>query len=165
MADVGLSFAPTAQNLYNQGQRGGGISGNVSPVQDAIKILSFRQPTVLGSSAPVPQSIFGTNAPTAQGGQIGGGIAENLLRMLFGGQMTGGIPSPFGLNPQSNTLAPTPLGGTPLGPPSSGLPASVIFHEPRPDSGGITGGPSTTPPPPSPGTGGISGGGGRGQQY
>jgi hypothetical protein len=61
MADdgFGLSFAPFA-GKQGYGDQGG---GQLSPVQEAIQILSLRRPTVVGASAPGPNGLINPNAP------------------------------------------------------------------------------------------------------
>lgn len=126
MANIGISFSPTNQTSPQQASR-----TPVSPVQDAIRILSFRQPTVLGVHAPVAQSLFsplGLSSPSGAGlGNPDSGMIQDLLRYLFGGGAATGMPGPG---------APTVSGG-PTGL-SSGPPSPTIS----------LGGP-TAPPPPS----------------
>jgi hypothetical protein len=88
MADdgFGLSFAPFA-GKQGYGDQGG---GPLSPVQEAIQILSLRRPTVVGASAPGPNGLINPNAPGGPGGAGGGGmdfsaLLQTLLKQ-FGGQ-------------------------------------------------------------------------------
>ena len=98
MADVGLSFSPTSVNSQQQHTGQGS-----SPVQDAIRILSFRLPTVLGASAATPMQNLG--GPSPFGSQLGAAVIQNWLKQLLGGteppqssygQMFGdtGMPTP-----------------------------------------------------------------------
>jgi hypothetical protein len=89
MADdgFGLSFAPFA-GKQGYGDQGG---GQLSPVQEAIQILSLRRPTVVGASAPGPNGLINPNAPGGPGGAgaPGGMDFSALLQTLlkqFGGQ-------------------------------------------------------------------------------
>lgn len=134
MANVGLSFG-------DPGARGGQLrSSPAATTQDAIRTLSIRMPTVLGGSAPAPPSLMG--GPTMQGGNMGGSMAENFLRMLFGGQ-------PMASNPMM-------MGGQGMGMAQSGgqggqaLPASVTVNnnEPRQQWDFPTPPPTAQPPMP-----------------
>lgn len=163
MDQPGLSFSP-----FNQrpGQAAPGVAQ--SPVQDAIKILSFRMPSVVGASAPAPSGLLG--GPTPQGAGVGGGLMQEFLkRLLIGQQATGGpspapsmpsMSSPMGLgqtNPFSASMGSSPS-SMPSPDTSNPLPASVQFKDPldRMQPPGV-------PAPPMPGSGpggGLGGGGG-----
>src|SRR5262245_35401605 len=89
MADVGLSFSPTNQP-YGTPTTG----SQRSPSQDAIQILRFRLPSILGASAIAPRSLLG--GPALQGSMMGGSgtAAEDFIRRLFGGGLVLGAPLP-----------------------------------------------------------------------
>lgn len=156
MANVGLNFGPNAQ--------GGQLrSSPASPTQDAIRILSFRMPTILGSAAPAPPSLLG--GPTAQGGQMGGSMAENWLRMLFGGgQMNGPMGGMGGGATGSMGMGMSSMGSSPYAPPSSSLPASFQFggdpEQPQPRDPGMPSAPQAPQPqmPQMPSFGNVYGG-------
>lgn len=142
MSDLGVSFSP-----FNQPQKGQAPAGQTAPVQDAIKIMSLRMPTVAGASAAAPQALLG--GPTAQGGQLGsanGGLLQAFLRrLLLGGQPTAGVNPPA--PPQGLGAPPMPTSGLAPGG-GAGLPVGVSF------------GTGSTPPtgaPPSPPTGNAMG--------
>lgn len=113
MPDVGLSFSPTSAPGQYGGAQSGRPGGGVSPVMDAIKILSFRVPQVLGQNAPVAPSLLA-------GGAAGGGatpmgsnaaLVDQFMQRFFGaglaqnrdllGQLAGmgAPPIPIGGNP------------------------------------------------------------------
>ena len=137
MADVGYSFAPG--NGGSNGQR----ATPATSTQDAIQILRFRLPSIVGASAPAPPQFM--QGPTAQGAQMGGSMAEQFLRRLFGGQGVfnpsmnpmpnlGMGQSPMGQSPMSSPMAPSPsfFGGDSQGQ-SNGLPVSFQFGDPNRD--------------------------------
>lgn len=163
----GVSFSPfNAPPQMGQGQQ---KPGGVSPVQDAIRMLSFRMPSTVGASAPAPQGLMG--GQTAMGGQLGNPLALNWLRALFGGQAMPGAPLPGmgggmppgmggmggmspripglpqqGINEGNDTTGPTPppgYGGGGWGGGGGGLPINFGF-----DQGGGGGGGSVVPPGP-----------------
>lgn len=80
----GLSFSPFNQSPMRSNSQA------TAPVQDAIKILSFRMPSVVGSSAPAPGALLG--GPTPQGSGMDGGLAQELLKRLLQGQGTAPVP-------------------------------------------------------------------------
>ena len=124
--DIGTTVSPTNYQDPSQGQRPQG--GPINPVQDAIRILSFRVPSVVGANSPIPQSLMG--GPTALGPQLSNNLMINWLRMLMG---QGG---PDIAN-----------GGGPMMPPRPGgfrLPNEGRMGQPG------TGGPSVGAPPVSP---------------
>jgi hypothetical protein len=92
MADVGYSFAPGTNG--NQGSNAQRSAPNAS-TQDAIQMLRFRLPSLVGANSPAPPQFM--QGPTAQGAQMGmgGSMAEQFLRALFGGM---GAFNP-GMNP------------------------------------------------------------------
>ena len=99
MDQLGQSFSPL--NTDPTQPQGPNTS---SPLQDAIKILSFRMPKVVGAASPSPLAGQGT-----------GGIADWLTKLLqgllppTGGALASGGPtSPFG-GPMGG--APTMIGG------------------------------------------------------
>jgi hypothetical protein len=111
----GLSFAPLDQpNAQQQPNGGAAGGGNVSPVQQAIQILSLRQPRVFGASAPAaPQlltSAGGSGVPDMQAllrallqhlqGQVG--LSDPGMGALGGG---GGTPGGGSANTLNNPLA------------------------------------------------------------
>lgn len=107
MADdgFGLSFAPFAGKPgYGDHPTSG---GQLSPVQEAIQILSLRRPTVVGASAPGPNALINPNAPGGPGGagSMGGGgfdLPDLLKRLLgqFGGQYQPPSMPKFGPAPE-----------------------------------------------------------------
>ncbi len=162
----GISFSPF--NQPPQMGQGGPRPGGVTPIQDAIRMLSFRMPTTVGASSPAPQGIMG--GQTAQGGQLGNPLALNWLRALFGGGQMPGAPLPgmgggmppggaFGGIPGLSRQGPSegadvtggnpPAVGSPWGGGGGGLPVNFGF-----DEGGGGGGGSVAPPNPRIGQGG-----------
>jgi hypothetical protein len=107
----GLTFSPTTTTDPTK-QNGSGPSDNV---QEAIRTLSLRLPSVVGSRAPIPQGLL--NAPGAAGVANPNGMAlERLLQMLFG-QMQGGITPQTALGAQGMPAG-SP-GAMPMGAPSA----------------------------------------------
>lgn len=100
----GVSFSPF--NAPPQGGQGMQKPGGVQPVQDAIRMLSFRMPSTVGASSPAPQGLMG--GQTALGGQLSNPLALNWLRALFGGQAMPGAALPGLGAPQG---APGGMGG------------------------------------------------------
>jgi hypothetical protein len=127
--DAGISFSP-AQNQPT-GQVGGGMAKpGATPLQDAIKLLSFKLPTNVGASAPSPSQIMG--GPTPMGAQLGNGVANNWLMALFQGlnpAATGGFQARLGVpayNPGDGSMAGMGAGspmGSPM--PSGGAPGDA----------------------------------------
>jgi hypothetical protein len=155
--DAGISFSP-AQNQPT-GQAGGGMSKpGATPLQDAIKLLSFKLPTNVGAGAPSPSQIMG--GPTALGAQLGNGVANDWLMALFRGlnpaasggavptagteAMHGmgslGAPSPFG-QPPTDMAAGSSLPGA-MGPPRPAVqfPAAPVQDMPPTPTWGDMGG-------------------------
>lgn len=132
MPDIGLTFAPTSDPMTaSHGQ-----SNQSSPVQDAIRILSFRLPTVLGAGAITPAQNMGPSYG------LGDSVIQNWLRQLMLGAGGGGsVGSPygdlFGGGGQSGSSTP----------PSGGLPPSIIVNQPRPQMGSPEPQPSPMPMP------------------
>lgn len=107
---IGYSFSPTAQGETEEERRrrlleqGG---GSLSPVQDAIRILSLRLPrmNMAGSIAPL-QLLAGLG-----GAGLGGNPASALQLQRLGGGMAPGGPAPGGFMPPPSGpsgKAPTP---------------------------------------------------------
>lgn len=79
MPPVGMTFSPL--NAPSQGQPG---QGPQSPLQDAIKLLSFKLPTTVGAGAP--SGLLGPpTAAGAMGPQQGDGSMDNWLMQLLKG--------------------------------------------------------------------------------
>src|SRR5262245_8106566 len=119
---IGLSFTPTAQNQAQQQ-----AFGSSNPVQDAVKILSLKVPTVVGAQSLAPAGLL--NAPGA-GGLPGGLNLDDLLKKLFAaGGGPASLPPGFGGTP-GITGAPSPPSLmpriTPGTPPPSGAPPSRL---------------------------------------
>ncbi len=159
----GISFSPFNQPpQMGQGQRPGGVT----PIQDAIRMLSFRMPSTVGASSPTPQGLMG--GQTALGGQLGNPLALNWLRALFGGQAMPGAPLPgmgagtppggFGGIPGLPRQGPSegndvtggnpPPVGAPWGGGGGGLPVNIGF-DPGGQGGGFPTGPRIQGPMPS----------------
>lgn len=83
--EIGQSFSPTSGNANNPyGNRTGVGASNASPVMDAIKILSFRVPQVLGPNAPVAQSLIaGPGGATPMGSNAA--LTDQFFQRFFGG--------------------------------------------------------------------------------
>ena len=166
--NAGISFSP-AQNAQ-PGQMGSGATKpGATPLQDAIKLLSFKLPTNVGAAAPSPSQIMG--GPTALGAQLGNGVANNWLMALFRGlnpAATGGFqahaPVPT-WNPGMGDMAPMgtaqPTGGTggdpnAMGagsampgatpPPGRTAPPVAVRYQPNPPTPSMPTGPSIDRP-------------------
>jgi hypothetical protein len=83
MAGYGLSFQPGADNGKDPRTR--------PQVQDAVKLLSLRLPTVVGARALAPQGLLQSQGGAALGGGKSNAILEWLKRLLQG---SGGQPPP-----------------------------------------------------------------------
>lgn len=109
--DVGLSFSP----LTNQGGAMGQRPAQ-TPVQDAIRTLSYRVPKDVGSASPIPPELL-----AALGGAGIGGVPgtegdpsmgfEEIIRKIFG--MTPGAMTPPRIFPG---LRDPGAGGAPIAP-------------------------------------------------
>lgn len=147
MADdgFGLSFAPFS-GRPGYGDNGG--SSPLSPVQEAIQILSLRRPTVLGAQAPVNSALLGQPS----GGPDLSALLQTLLKNFGQGQYH---PPQFPkmTDPGSAMMSgsfPPMMPSAPSGPSGGGsLPnPSLGFQQPgkEPDSGSG----SLMPSPPKP---------------
>ena len=113
--DFGLSFAPFGRDNENQPP---------SPVQDAVRVLSLRLPTVVGAQGIAPGPLL--NSPGLAGLMTGDMTPEAFLRRLFGmssagpqGPVAPTVPS--GSGPSRTTAGSVPLPRVvPIAPP--GLP-------------------------------------------
>jgi hypothetical protein len=129
---AGLSFSPMNQTP-SPGQTG---QAQTNPLQDAIRMLSFRLPQNVGASAPSPGGIMG--GPTALGGQTGPNPGLTAMLMaLFRGMGLGGVPGQpgqyggFGHSPGAGALPPGGASGAMLGPSSGGgPPVNVVYTHP-----------------------------------
>lgn len=143
----GVSFSPLNAQAGPTGQNG------ASPLQDAIKILSFRMPTVVGALGQ--PTLPGSGGSPLLGGP--GGMATDWLTNLFrglapadtGGQpMTGAPTNP--VNPGGGNAPPSFTDTQPPGPPPQGPPGPrVIMHGPQPIGPDM---PPVAPPPDTPDT-------------
>ena len=98
--DAGLSFQPG--QAPQQGAMGRG--GSANPVQDAIRVLSLRFPTLSGGANPFPQA----GAPGSQG--IGQQGFAQLLQQLIR-NMGQGMPAAPGQSGMNSLPAPTTAPG------------------------------------------------------
>jgi hypothetical protein len=123
MADTfGLSFAPLPNGPDQpQTPSQGAYGGSVSPVQQAIQILSLRRPRTWGAGAPAPPALL-----SGTGGSQGVPDLPALLRTLMqhlqgpgvgpgsmngptsGGPLAGVFGTPAGMPTVPNAQAPTP---------------------------------------------------------
>lgn len=84
----GLSFQPGAQQNGTGGDREQ-AAGRTTPVQQAIRLLSLRLPSVLGARAIAPQALLGSQG--SAGLATGGMSLDEFLRRLMA-QSGAGIP-------------------------------------------------------------------------
>ncbi len=153
----GLSFSPTGGQMDQPQQ--GGQNARTNPVQDAIKLLSFRLPTNVGQSAIGAQSVLG-GQNAAFGSQLGAATAQQWLQRLFGGQMAEepsgmpqapqGGPQMPGSNPFMSWLnTEQQNGGQPNLNVTNAPGVNVDFHQPQPwrNQPMPTQGPSPLTPP------------------
>ena len=121
----GISFSPLNAPM---GPQDGTAQ---SPLQDAIKILSFRMPSVVGAGAASPLA-----------GGMGGGLVDDWLTKLFKGMVSGpqgGLPAaPTDQTPPPSLTQPSPFAP----PPSVAPPPSFTGNVPPPGPP-----PSSAPPP------------------
>lgn len=153
MPDVGLSFSPTqAPNQYGQGQ--GGRSGPSNPVMDAIKILSFRVPQILGPGSPVaPGLLAGQGGATPGLGGNDAALIQQWLQRFFGQGLNQGnqvappdTPAPQGSGFGGFDSGPTPAPQAPQAPSEPGrvaiqFPARPVDRNPAEDVSPVTNGP------------------------
>ena len=123
MADFGVSFFPSRN--VNMPQGPGTEGAAVNPIQQAIRILSLHLPKITGGAPIAPGSLLGA------GPQSQSDLLMILQKLLGGGALAPGAPSPF-------AGGPSPFGG---GPPPSLPPPKVI-------PGAPPGGPKMLYPPP-----------------
>lgn len=149
----GLSFSP----LTPQGNGSG--DGNATPIQQAVRTLSYKVPRTVGAASPIPSQLLnsqgsaGVQAP--MGGQMPSNVGpsmgsaptpdvglEEILRRLFGMQ----IPAQEAQGPSMGaSMAPAPQ-FTPgiedrnaaVGPPIQ--PPTPVKQERFPEQGGSLGG-------------------------
>lgn len=132
---IGLSFSPSGSG--QDAQQAQPQSGDLSPVQQAIKILSLRVPRNVGAGGITPNALL--TSPGAGGMDI---VA--LLRQLMqgggpgaptAGPASGGIPNPRVVPGGGNTPDPVskrgPFPGSQPGPISNGGPEGSM---PMPES-------------------------------
>lgn len=119
----GVSFSP-----INDASQPGHAGPQGSPLQDAIKILSFRMPTVVGAQ-------MSAGSPLA--GNLGDSVADDWLLKLFRGLLPTG-PAPGAPAAPPPPSAPPAWTGAPAGPSAP----PVWTGAPPP-------GPSPTAPPPN----------------
>src|SRR5690606_20872142 len=85
----GESFAPLARE---NGQNAGPARRGAAPIQEAIRVLNLRVPSVVGARALSPQALLSApgsaGIPNAAGVQI-----EQLLRRIFGQAGIPGLPA------------------------------------------------------------------------
>lgn len=132
--NVGLSFAPTSQSLYGHDQ------GSANPVQDAIRILSFRMPSVLGSGAATPMQNLG--GPSQYGTQLGSAVIQNFLRSILrpGDDYSsysalfnqGGGAPPHGTPPGVSIVLGNPMDGSGISDQPTGSPMGDQSQAPPP---------------------------------
>lgn len=94
MPQLGLSFQPGMLKPGQQdGQPGGGAPGGISPVQEAIQLLSFRLPTQAQGIAPM-SLLMGKGGAGVPGAASGAPTAAALarLRAMLGLDPGGGTP-------------------------------------------------------------------------
>jgi hypothetical protein len=111
MPTPGLSFSPTSESPFDQkGQ------GATNPVQQAIQLLSYRLPQVVGAGAIAPRELLsgGGGQGSALGSQVGSAVAEQWLRKLFMG--SGDLSGP---DSQVPTWAPGPQAPSQSGAPDA----------------------------------------------
>ena len=139
--NVGQSFSPLNQP---QGQGAQGNYRTTSPVQDAIKILSLRLPTLVGKQSP---SGVLSGVPNAAGGGSDNALMQNWLRQLFAGFSGGsGDRSPVGgggpAGDSSGSGGGMPSGGGMDGGMGGGPPMTFVSYGQREAD------PNNPPPPP-----------------
>ena len=137
MNNLGISFSP-----LDSGDSGNSKTGPTNPVQEAIKILSFRMPTVVGAGAPSPGALMG--GPSGNGTQIGNDIAEQWIRRFLMGQGGQAGTSSAG-QPGAPQQPSGPSGVSPLPNPNVTFGAPAAPRVPLP--------PTTNPSSPPPQTG------------
>jgi hypothetical protein len=138
----GLSFQPGSEQ---SGSNGNGEKKASAPVQEAVRLLSLRLPSVVGARALAPQTLL--NAPGSAGLTGPGGMSVDAMIEWLRKQMqqsgaslpsqAGGIFNPASMA-QSQSGVPTPRFGAGAGETGSG-PTS------RPDSGGEVYNPTAPP--------------------
>ena len=133
MVNTGLSFSPFQQPQGMQPAQG--PSQGATPVQDAIRLLSFRMPSVVGAGAPTAAGNLFGQSPL--GGQLQNPMLLNWLRTLLQGVGTLSGQAPMGPGPQFGGMAgPTgPTGGfnpTPLGGFGAAVPVNIGYDRPQP---------------------------------
>jgi hypothetical protein len=134
--NAGISFAPFSQSPPSAGAS----PTTANPVQDAIKLLSFRLPRNVGASPVAPGAIMG--GPTALGPQLGNSIAEQWLKALFQGQPLPSLGGPSDQGGMPGGMPPN-AGGSPFDMAAAqGLPS--ILSQGRPSSVPVN--VTTTPP-------------------
>jgi len=121
----GLSFAPFASA---QGYQNPNTPGDLTPVQEAVQILSLRRPTLTGA-APVSNALF--NGPGLGGQPDFGALLQTLMAQ-------------FGTNPYHRPTMPRDPGTLPPAPgPSMPTPQGGPVNLPTPNVDYTSQGPRT----------------------
>lgn len=118
----GLSFAP-----FSGGPGVNNQNPDLSPIQEAVQILSLRRPTLTGTS-PVPNALY--NGPGLQGGPDLSALLQTILGLAGGAYHQPRLPR--------ETLPGGPAGGVPpvSTPPMPAPPMSLPGPHIDPNQGG-----------------------------
>lgn len=127
MADnFGVTFAPY--------QDPSGQNASVTPIQQAIKMISLRIPRVAGAAAPAPAALL--NSPGGAGRpDVHSAVLQTILKTIMGGSL-----------PMSDQAPPvSPVGPPPMADP--GIAPSPVSDSRPIDPGGVS---HIAPPEPAP---------------
>lgn len=145
----GVSFIPSEAEQMQRQQEG----GRGGAVQEAVKLLSLKLPTVQGSGAFSPLIGGYQQGQSILQGDRGGMDIEALLRMLYG-QGQSGAPTPRVLSGIQRSRRPTGSIGQLAqaqaqrsGIPVSQAPAAPAPFQPRPQAPAPAPAPAYVPPP------------------
>jgi hypothetical protein len=122
---LGISFMPGAE---------GGPQQDLEPLQEAVKLLNLRLPSVVGASSPVSPQLLGATG-------LSGQTNAEFLRKLLGLDMPAPRPVP------SNGSAP---GGSASGGFPGPMPGGSVPPPPESPNGGFPGGNVMPAPQPRP---------------
>lgn len=106
LPDMGLTFSP-ATSMDRQ-QHGGPTDPNAN-VQEAIRTLSLRLPSIVGAKSIAPAALLsgaGSQGLMTPGAQQGApmGLAQILQRLFGAGSGGGSMPTPGGSMPTPNVI-------------------------------------------------------------
>jgi hypothetical protein len=135
MPSYGVTFMPQGDAVYRKD--GGADTAGVTPIQEAVKVLSLRVPKVLGNNPLAPLALL--TAPG--GGALPAGMLEALMRQRFG-------PAAEIMGQPNLTPPPAQTPQAPVTPPPASVSTSPPQSAPPPVPQPVVAGTGASEPPP-----------------